>query len=203
MVGGLHAWLASCKSQTACLHSHQKGNSMPLPLGHFAIGLATHEAVSSCSALSRWKLLAAVVVLSNLPDLDVIIGLLLNFNGSAYHRGPTHSLFFAITAGYLVSRVTTFWSKFPRLSFKVCFLLILSHVAADAFLSDSSVSFIWPLGVYWSTGHTGWGDVTEMVLSGNSRDAWISIGAVVFVSFLCAARVLRWDRLLRSGDNSI
>jgi hypothetical protein len=176
---------------------------MPLPLGHIAIGLATHEAVSSCSALSRWKLFAAIVILSNLPDIDVLIGLLLNYNGSTFHRGPTHSLFFALTAGYLASRVSAFWTKLPRLSFKVCFLLILSHVAADAFLSDSGVSFLWPFEVYWSTGHTGWEDVTTMVLRGNSRDAWISIGATAFVSFLCAARALRWDRLLRSGDNGI
>ena len=60
---------------------------MPLPLGHIAIGLAADEVGTTRSAFSRWKLFAAIVVLSNLPDIDVIIGLLFHWNGSAFHRG--------------------------------------------------------------------------------------------------------------------
>jgi len=176
---------------------------MPLPLGHIAIGLAAHETNSTHSAFSRWTLFAAIVFLSNLPDIDILLGLLLEWNGSAFHRGPTHSLIFALGAGYLASRASVAWSKLPALSFKMCFLLILSHIAADALLSDSAVSFLWPLEVHWSTGRTGWSDVTEMVLKGNIQDAWISIGAAAFIILHRAARALRWDRLVRSGGSRL
>lgn len=176
---------------------------MPLPLGHIAIGLATHEAASSRSALSRLTLFTAIVILSNLPDLDVLIGLLFDCNGSAFHRGPTHSLVFALGAGYLASRASAVWSRIPALSFKVCFLLILSHLAADALLTDSAVSFFWPLQVNWSSGRTDWIDVTEMVLRGNIREAWISIGSAAFIILYRAARFFGWGRLARSSGNHL
>jgi hypothetical protein len=175
---------------------------MPLPLGHIAIGLATHEVGTARSAFSRWKLFAAIVVLSNLPDVDVLIGLLFHWNGSAFHRGPTHSLLFALVFGFLASRAAAVWDRLPRLGFWTCFALILSHVAADALLSTSAVSFFWPLETNWSGGHTGWGDVVEMVLKGDAHDAWISIGAAAVIVIHRAARTLKTDRLIRSGSKS-
>jgi hypothetical protein len=175
---------------------------MPLPLGHIAIGLATHEVGTTRSAFSRWKLFAAIVVLSNLPDIDVIFGLLFHWNGSAFHRGPTHSLLFALAFGFLASRAATIWDRLPRLGFWTCFSLILSHVAADALLSTSAVSFFWPLETNWSAGHSGWGDVIGMVLKGDAQDAWISIGAAAVIIIQRAARALKTGRLIPSGGKS-
>jgi inner membrane protein len=170
---------------------------MPLPLGHLAIGLATHELSSNRSAFSRWKLLAAILVLSNLPDIDVVFGLLLQWNGSAFHRGPTHSLLFAGAMGLLAARAARIWSRLPQLGFWSCFALVLSHVAADALLSASAVSFFWPLETHWSIGHSGWQDVFDMVLMGNAQDAWIILGAAVLVMSQRTTRSLHAARMLR------
>lgn len=170
---------------------------MPLPLGHLAIGLATHELSSNRSAFSRWKLFAAILVLSNLPDIDVVFGLLLQWNGSAFHRGPTHSLLFAGAMGLLASCAAKFWSRLPQLGFWSCFALVLSHVAADALLSTSAVSFFWPLETNWSVGHSGWKDVFGMVLMGNAQDAWIILGAAVLVMSQRTARSLHAGLILR------
>lgn len=170
---------------------------MPLPIGHLAIGLATHELGSGHSAFGRWKLFAAILVLSNLPDIDVLFGLLLEWNGSAYHRGPTHSLIFALAMGFLVSRATNRWVWLPRLGFCSCFALILSHVAADALLSASAVSFLWPFEANWSNGHSGWRDVFGMVLKGNAQDAWICLGAAAVIMAQRMVRALRSGLILR------
>ena len=70
---------------------------MPLPLGHTAIGLATYELANNYdSGLSRVKIFIFVTFLANIPDIDVFAGLLLEGNGNAFHRGPTHSILFAI-----------------------------------------------------------------------------------------------------------
>ena len=175
---------------------------MPLPLGHIAVGLAAHELSTTRSAFSRWKIFAAIVVLANLPDIDVIFGLLLQLNGSAFHRGPTHSLLFALVVGFLASKAAQSWNRLPRLGFWSCFLLILSHVAADALLSTSAVSFFWPLETNWSTGHSGWQDVVGMVLRGDDQDAWISISAAAVIMIHRAARTLNAGRLIRSGSKS-
>ena len=163
---------------------------MPLPLGHIAIGLTAHEAGSARSAFSRWKLFAAIVVLSNLPDLDVIIGLLFQWNGSAFHRGPTHSLLFALATGFIASRTCRSWRWLPQLGFLSCFSLILSHVAADALLSSSAVSFLWPLETHFTSGQSGWGDVAGMVLKGNAQDARIALGAAAVIITCRVVRAL-------------
>jgi inner membrane protein len=175
---------------------------MPLPLGHIAIGLAAHEVGTTRSAFSRWKLFAAIVVLSNLPDIDVIIGLLFQWNGSAFHRGLTHSLLFALSFGFLASRAAAIWDRLPRLGFWICFSLILSHVVADALLSTSAVSFFWPLETNWSTGHSGWRDVISMVLKGDEQDAWIALSCAAVIMVQRAARSLKTNRLLRPVSKS-
>ena len=170
---------------------------MPLPLGHLAIGLATHELSSGQSAFSRWKLFAAILVLANLPDIDVIFGLLIEWNGSAFHRGPTHSLLFALASGFLASRTSGIWTGFPRLGFPICFVLILSHVAADALLSTSPVSWFWPLEANWSAGHSGWQDVFGTVLKGNAQDASIILAATAVIMAQRMARALRVGLIVR------
>jgi membrane-bound metal-dependent hydrolase YbcI (DUF457 family) len=159
--------------------------------------LATHELGSSQSAFARWKLFAAILVLANLPDIDVIFGLLIERNGSAFHRGPTHSLLFALACGLLASKVSKRWTWLPRLEFPSCFALILSHIAADALLSTSPVSWFWPLEANWSAGHSGWQDVFGMVLKGNVQDALIILGAAAVIMAQRMARFLSAGLILR------
>lgn len=177
---------------------------MPLPLGHLAIGLATHELGSDRSAFGRWKLFAAILALSNLPDIDVVFGLLLQWNGCAFHRGPTHSLLFALAAGLAAWRASERWPWLPRLGFWSCFALIFSHVAADALLSNSAVSFLWPLETNWSIGYRGWRDVFRMVINGSAQDAWIILGSAAAVMANRTVRSLRAARFQRPrGKGSV
>ncbi len=133
---------------------------MPLPLGHAAIGFAAREVFCKNDSIhSRWKVAIFVAVLANLPDLDVLIGLVFQGNGWAFHRGPTHSLFFALFMGFLASIAWKLGSQIPKMSFGSCSLLILSHVLADFCLGGSRVSLFWPFEVNWATGFIGWGGV--------------------------------------------
>ena len=139
---------------------------MPFPLGHTAIGLAAFEtAHKSNSCSSRLYLFATITVLANLPDVDILFGLLVSGNGSAFHRGPTHSLLFAVVAGYLVSWVSRRWHRLPNMSFGLCTVLIFSHVVADLFLTTAPVSIFWPLEVHWTVGHSSWSDVLGMAIA--------------------------------------
>jgi membrane-bound metal-dependent hydrolase YbcI (DUF457 family) len=77
-----------------------------LPLGHSAIGFTTYCLISkSTSSFNQWKLAVFIIILSNLPDMDVLFGLILQNNGSAIHRGPTHSILFAFIMGFAAPKI--------------------------------------------------------------------------------------------------
>jgi membrane-bound metal-dependent hydrolase YbcI (DUF457 family) len=150
---------------------------MSLPIAHSAIGFTIHSLCSADeSGFSRWKSLLGILILSNLPDVDVLVGIVCEGNGNVFHRGPTHSLVFALIGGFLASRVLGLWSQFPKFSFRICFLLILSHVVADSVFTGSPISFLWPITVNWSGGYIGLRHVVDLVLFGNYQDAKIIIG---------------------------
>ncbi len=158
---------------------------MSLPLGHLAVGVAVHEISSdnSISPFRHLKLALFLLVLSNLPDLDILVGLLLEGNGSAFHRGPSHSILFAILMGGIAANGWKFSSLIPKVRFNVCFLVIFSHVMADFLFSGSPVSFLWPLEVNFSSGHKGLGDVVNMVFMQAYRDIGVIMGSTVVVAF--------------------
>jgi hypothetical protein len=86
---------------------------MPLPIGHSAIGFATHSLISNDKAsFNKWHMAIFIIILSNLPDMDVLFGLILQNNGSAFHRGPTHSILFALIMGYIASKSSKIWSLY-------------------------------------------------------------------------------------------
>ena len=147
---------------------------MPLPLGHAAIGFVAYDLCSKKTASrSHWKLFSFVVVLANLPDIDVLLGLLLAGNGSLYHRGPTHSLVFALLAGFLASNAWRAWRQIPKINFSLAFLIILSHVLADLLFTTSPTSLFWPLEVHWSAGYSGWNEVITSVFLTPLKDVGI------------------------------
>ena len=157
---------------------------MPLPLGHVAIGLATHDCCSKSSyRASSWRLGAFIIILSNLPDIDVLLGLIFSGNGNAFHRGPTHSLVFALIAGSLASYVSRRWSSIPTLTYSICALIVLSHVVADFLLTSAPVSFFWPLEVNLVGGYCGWADVVNSVLLKSFRDLGIVVVCGLILTF--------------------
>ena len=82
---------------------------MPLPLGHAIIGLTTQNLYSQeRSVFKPWKLTLFIILLANLPDIDVLLGLIFAGNGNAFHRGATHSLLFSLVMGYAFSHAWRF-----------------------------------------------------------------------------------------------
>jgi membrane-bound metal-dependent hydrolase YbcI (DUF457 family) len=162
---------------------------MPLPLGHTAIGLATYEtAQNNDQDFSRWAAFALITILANLPDVDIALGLLFQGNGNLFHRGPTHSLLFAILAGYAASHLWRLWDRIPRLGFPLCFGLIFSHVLADMLFTSSPVSLMWPFQLYFSPGFSGWENVMHTILYQSIQDGGIIAACVLYIGLL---RVLR------------
>lgn len=162
---------------------------MPMPLGHTAIGLATYETANKSNSFgSRIALFGCITVLANLPDIDMLFGLLLRGNASAFHRGPTHSLLFAIMAGYLAAWLSRRWDRLPDLNFGLCTLLIFSHVMADLFLTSAPVSILWPLELNFTLGYRGWGDVIQLALFQSLQDFIITAVVAVYILFV---RIMR------------
>ena len=162
---------------------------MPLPLGHSAIGFATHSLISNeNNCFNKWQVAIFIIILSNLPDIDVLFGLILQNNGSIYHRGPTHSILFALIMGFLTSKSSKLWPQIPTLSFKTCFVLILSHVLADYFLTSSPVSINWPIEVSWSTGNSGWSHVFHTVFFDAAQDSGILLVCIGIIMLAMIAR---------------
>jgi membrane-bound metal-dependent hydrolase YbcI (DUF457 family) len=125
-----------------------------------------------------------MTLLANLPDVDVLFGLLIHGNGASLHRGPTHSLLFALLAGYLASNAWRLWRHIPRFGFGLCVTLVFSHVAADMLLTNAPVSLLWPLELHVVPGHSGWGKVIDMVLFQSIQDAGIIVGSLIYVLVL-------------------
>jgi len=168
---------------------------MSLPLGHAAFGLTAYDLTSNADEVSvfrRWKVLAAVVIISNLPDIDVIFGLVYSGNGQLFHRGPTHSLLFACFIGVLYATCSRRWEALPPIKFLHTFLLICTHLFADSVFTDSPISLFWPFEMSLATGFQGWPDVIHSIIFKATND--------IIIIMLCATvvilrRVFRLDQI--------
>lgn len=170
---------------------------MPLPLGHTAIGLATYEiGNNSSSGWRRLGMLAFITFLANLPDIDVVFGLLLTGNGNAFHRGPTHSLVFSAIAAFMASRAWKLWPRVPRISVVGAFSIIFSHVLADFLFTNSPVSLLWPLETHWSNGVAGWSDVLNSVVFRGFQDAGLIAASAMLIVLVRMAK----NRSKRIGE---
>jgi membrane-bound metal-dependent hydrolase YbcI (DUF457 family) len=177
--------------RTGGMFSKRKEATMPLPIGHTAIGLAAAETIDTAAGKrSRVAQFIIITVLANLPDIDMLAGLFVYGNGEVFHRGPTHSLLFALVTGYGASHLWRIWRRIPRLSSRLCILLVSSHIVADLLLTSAPVSLLWPLESNPLTGHSGWGDVIHMVAFQSIQDAGIVLAVLLYVLLL---------RTIRSG----
>ncbi|MBW2107187.1 MAG: metal-dependent hydrolase [Deltaproteobacteria bacterium] len=137
---------------------------MPLPLGHATLGLVAYEATRDKTSAPRWWVVGfTVAVLANLPDIDVVIGLICKANGWAFHRGPTHSLAFSLICGLAASWACRTLPGLPRLHLRTCILIIQSHIIADL-VQGGPVSVFWPFQLQWAGGHIGWSGVLGSVV---------------------------------------
>lgn len=162
---------------------------MPYPLGHTAIGLTTYELNGQKATPSKrvWVFLF-VLLLSNLPDFDILVGLLTTGNAAAFHRGPSHSLLFAIIMGFIASKIAKRLSAIPPLGFGLCTALIFSHVMADLIFTSTPVSLFWPFEVHFSTGISSIGDVFHGIFFKSIGDMGIFLGCMLTIT------LIRWFR---------
>jgi membrane-bound metal-dependent hydrolase YbcI (DUF457 family) len=175
---------------------------MPLPVGHTAIGLAAAETVQAApSTSSRLAQFIFICILANLPDIDTLFGLLIHGNGSIYHRGPTHSLLFALIAGLAASQMWRLWHRIPRFGFQLCALLIFSHVASDMLLTSAPVSLLWPMESNAISGHGGWGwfQVINTVVFKSVQDLGIVVAVIAYLLVLRTIRSVKYGRRLSAG----
>ncbi len=106
--------------------------------------------LSAFSRGGRAPLLIACLILANLPDLDIIPGILFGHLGE-YHRLISHSIGAAIIisliATWILMKKGTGWknSLSPFSVFGACFLSYTSHIALDIFNAGSKgVMALWP-----------------------------------------------------------
>lgn len=168
---------------------------MPYPLGHTAIGLTTYEINGQKVSPSKRVWMAFyILLLSNLPDFDMLAGLLVAGNGSLFHRGPSHSLLFAVLMGYLTSRAAKRLGIAQPFGFGLCTSLILSHVVADMIFTDAPVSLFWPFEVNFVQGNYTLGDVFHGILFKSLGDLGIFFGCVAIIGL---TRYLRSKQVIR------
>lgn len=173
---------------------------MPLPLGHAAIGFATHHIISNRKPNPfNWKAALLIIILSNLPDMDVILGLLLQNDGCAFHRGPTHSILFALGGGYAIYKAALWFKKTPILPLGTGVAVIFSHLVADHFFTTAPVSFFWPFEVHWSAGNAQWQQVLHAVFFEAATDGAIVLTCAGVILVTVFARRCFDIRFLRSA----
>lgn len=102
-------------------------------VGHMSIAYLLGK--SSSKALKTKIFIPLLLVLSILPDIDIIYDLL---TGAQIHRGPTHSI---------VVAVLVFIPIFIRYRKKAIpyFLALISHSAIADFIIGGQVELFWPL----------------------------------------------------------
>jgi hypothetical protein len=84
-------------------------------------------------------------------------------------------------------------------SFKTCFMLILSHLVADYFFTSSPVSFCWPFEVSFSTGNSGWSDVFHTVFFDATQDTAILFVCTFIIILVFIFRRLYFFRKMKSS----
>jgi inner membrane protein len=120
------------------------------PIGHSLAGYLIY-CIGTKSASPKYDklLFSAAIVTANLPDFDVIPGLVLG-QPNLYHHGISHSIGFAVVAAAVIA-----WGirRFTTLSFGknfvFFFLAYSSHLLLDYFAVDGRPPFgipvFWPL----------------------------------------------------------
>jgi inner membrane protein len=94
----------------------------------------------------RWLLLASVAI-ANLPDIDILPGLLLG-DPRAFHRQGSHSLIAALAVGGLVALLVRHW-QLNRIRWGIwAAVLYTSHIILDMLVADPSpprgIQLLWP-----------------------------------------------------------
>lgn len=156
---------------------------MPSPIAHAAVGyLVYRKALKSRPAEPGRKvlgipvLLLSAIVFSLLPDLDSVVGILMQDFGR-FHNNGTHSLVIGLIVAALFGLV---FSGGQRKRFLFWFFFVLAayelHVIMDAFTYGRGVKAFWPFsearflspvflffGLHWSDGFFSFSHVITLI----------------------------------------
>jgi membrane-bound metal-dependent hydrolase YbcI (DUF457 family) len=163
---------------------------MPLPLGHAAAGLAIYELYpTEKPKIKWWRLWLFVAALAVLPDIDFLIGLVYGGNGNIFHRGFTHSLLFALFAGFFASLAGKKWSGiFPPIGFIRSTLIVLSHTILDILFSETGASLFYPFQLVHAAGHSTFWDIARTTIMESYKDAGL---IAVSMAIIILARIIK------------
>lgn len=113
---------------------------MPTIFGHPAVPLALKVAFPGISR----RLLAAAIICSLLPDIDVIsFKLGISYSSFLGHRGASHSFVFALGTGLLLSLFARPLQATRKFVFAVIFLSTASHIILDAMTNGGLGPAMW------------------------------------------------------------
>lgn len=165
---------------------------MPFPIAHALLGVSivkTWRANASPDTGTKDFLLGALLAIC--PDFDFFLIWILGLKGE-YHRGPSHSILFAITIALIISLLT----DTPRLRRFFPYLsATLSHSLLDALTSKSlpGVMLLWPL----STKRISFGlfDYMEFhvnIFSYSAYDFLVTVIRISLVEIAAFAPILLW-----------
>lgn len=120
---------------------------MPLPVAHGLVGasilLAWREPKDK---LPLWQMLLWGAALGNLPDLDLALAWVLDW-GATVHGGLTHSLFFALCVGVLITGWRGAWRLWRFREMLIYTGAIFSHGVLDMLVRKEfgGAALYWPL----------------------------------------------------------
>lgn len=122
---------------------------MSVVVGHTITGYAVAELQPANPFNAWWKTAAFVAVVANLPDLDLLVGLLVD-RPLDFHHGPTHSLAAALAFGAIAGLLATllkrrFWSFFWLSAAVYASHVLLDAVAPERSGPHSGVALFWPV----------------------------------------------------------
>ena len=162
---------------------------MPLWGSHIAIGAVGYQFGFKSNFNKWWKIVVLIAILTGLPDIvDFSLGFILADANSLYdyHYGITHTIYFAVIAGYFVSMgipQKMNWLSWQShwVNFVFCFLLISSHSLADFISNKQMALFFHPLGAALPDRDLGVMDFLGNFFSYKIRDVKIMAICVGFI----------------------
>ncbi len=120
---------------------------MASPLGHSLMGAAVGRLSGAESARARWSWYAFAVIAANIPDFDILPGLLIG-DINRFHHQASHSLFAAAAFGLLVALAARYVTRSPLRIGLSAGLLYASHLLLDYFSADGrpphGIPLLWP-----------------------------------------------------------
>lgn len=99
---------------------------MPLPIAHGLLGASLISLIHPNADAKNWKPLLIGFILANTPDLDFVGSIC--FGWSNFHRGITHSLFFAVLVSGFIFFLLRQKNRLIPLAYSAAFL---SHTLLD------------------------------------------------------------------------